>query len=125
MTMVVSDDASHKQALKKIDHLMAQIDKLNGELEAIADVVEKYEEGKFKLNKPTALDVIKFHMEQNNYTQSDLAKVLGSRSRASEILNGKKECLSFSQIRKLHDIWGISAESLILPLVRSDSSGIK
>lgn len=34
--------------------------------------------------------VFKFRMEQLNYSQSDLAEVIGLKSRASEILNRKK-----------------------------------
>jgi HTH-type transcriptional regulator/antitoxin HigA len=52
-------------------------------------------------------------MEQMGYTQADLARLLGSRSRASEIMTGSIKHLSLNQIRRLHDQWHIPAEALI------------
>ena len=51
-------------------------------------------------------------MEQLNYSQNDLAKVIGLKSRASEILN-KKRKLSLEMIRNLHDRMNIPTEVLI------------
>ena len=56
-------------------------------------------------------DAIRFAMEQRGYTQADLSRVLGSRSRASEIMKGKR--LSVAQIRRLHEAWKIPADLLI------------
>lgn len=62
--------------------------------------------------RPTPLGALLFRMEQGGRTQADLAKLLGSRSRASEILSGKRE-LSKTHIRRLVDAWGIPADSLL------------
>jgi HTH-type transcriptional regulator/antitoxin HigA len=51
-------------------------------------------------------------MEQMGYSQNDLAKVVGLKSRASEILN-KKRKLSLEMIRKLHETLSIPTEVLI------------
>lgn len=51
-------------------------------------------------------------MEQMEYSQNDLAKVIGLNSRASEILN-KKRKLSLEMIRNLHTIMKIPTEVLI------------
>ena len=51
-------------------------------------------------------------MEQLGYTQSDLANVVGLKSRASEILN-KKRKLSLEMIRQIHDRLNIPTEVLI------------
>ena len=56
---------------------------------------------------------VQFRMEQGGYTQADLARVLGSRSRASEIMTGKAKSLSVSQIRRLNAAWHIPADVLI------------
>jgi HTH-type transcriptional regulator/antitoxin HigA len=53
-------------------------------------------------------------MEQQGYTQSDLAALLGSRSSASEILKRRRP-LTLEMVRKLHREWGIPAESLLRP----------
>jgi HTH-type transcriptional regulator/antitoxin HigA len=51
-------------------------------------------------------------MEQMGYTQNDLAKVVGLKSRASEILN-KKRKLSLEMIRQLHQVLKIPTDVLI------------
>ena len=52
-------------------------------------------------------------MEQAGHRQRDLAKLLGSRSRASEIMSGSVKRLSVTQIRRLHEAWKIPADILI------------
>ena len=103
----------HKAALARIDALM---DAGAGtpeaaELEVLAILVERYETSAFPMRLPTPLDAIRFAMEQRGYTQADLSRVLGSRSRASEIMKGKR--LSVAQIRRLHEAWKIPADLLI------------
>jgi HTH-type transcriptional regulator/antitoxin HigA len=51
-------------------------------------------------------------MEQMGYSQSDLANIVGLKSRASEILN-KKRKLTLEMIRQLHDILKIPTDVLI------------
>jgi HTH-type transcriptional regulator/antitoxin HigA len=82
------------------------------ELDLLALVLEKYEEEKFHIPNPDPIEAIKFIMEQNNLNDNDLALILNSRSRASEILN-KKRKLSISHIRKIKSGLNISADVLI------------
>lgn len=65
-----------------------------------------------EIGPPTPLGALRFRMEQGGHTQADLAKLLGSRARASEILAGTRT-LSKAQIRLLNDEWGIPARSLL------------
>ena len=51
-------------------------------------------------------------MEQMGYTQNDLARVVGLKSRASEILNRKRK-LSLDMIRQIHQSLGIPTDVLI------------
>jgi HTH-type transcriptional regulator/antitoxin HigA len=51
-------------------------------------------------------------MNQLGMTQKDLAKILGSKSRASEILSGQRS-LSLNQIKILYKKLEIPAEVLI------------
>jgi HTH-type transcriptional regulator / antitoxin HigA len=55
-------------------------------------------------------------MELSGYFQADLAKLLGSRSRASEIL-ARRRGLTMEQAYRLHREWHIPAEALLQPLV--------
>ena len=61
---------------------------------------------------PSALDAVKFRMEQGNLRQSDLVKYFGTKSHVSEFLSGKRE-LSKNVIVKLNKGLGIPLESLM------------
>ena len=82
------------------------------ELEILSIIIENYEKEHFPIGLPDPIEAIKFRMEQMNYTQSDLAEILGIKSRASEILNRKRK-LSLEMIRKLHSKLKIPTEVLI------------
>ena len=82
------------------------------ELEVLSILIEKYENDHFPIGLPDPIEAIKFRMEQLGYNQADLAKVVGLKSRASEILN-KKRKLSLEMIRQLHDKLKIPTEVLI------------
>ena len=112
---LVKTPEDHRNALARIDELMEASEGTSEaiELEILAVLVERYEREAFPIDPPTVLDAIKFRMEQAGYRQADLARVLGSRSRASEIMNGSVKRLSLTQIRRLHDAWKIPVDVLI------------
>jgi len=66
------------------------------------------------MDPPDPIDAIKFRMEQQALTRKDLERLLGTRTRVSEVLNRKRN-LSIAMIRRLHEELGISAETLIRP----------
>jgi HTH-type transcriptional regulator / antitoxin HigA len=82
------------------------------ELEVLSILVDNYEKEKFPIGFPDPIEAIKFRMEQLGYNQNDLAKVVGLKSRASEILN-KKRKLNLEMIRSLHKQLDIPTEVLI------------
>ncbi len=105
----------HQAALDRIRRLMladAETPEAD-ELEALAILVDHYERHAFSFDPPSPREAIAFRMEQMGYQQADLARVLGSRSRASEIMTGSSPRLSLGMIRKLHQQWHIPAEVLI------------
>ena len=75
-------------------------------------LIENYENEKFPFGFPDPIEAIKFRMEQLDYNQTDLANVVGLKSRASEILNRKRK-LSLEMIRQIHDKLNIPTEALI------------
>ena len=107
--------ADHKAALARIDELMEAPagSPAAAELEVLAILVERYEREAFPIATPSPIDAIRFRMEQMGYTQADLSRLLGSRSRASEIMSGSRKRLSIGMIRRLHEHWRIPAEALI------------
>ena len=82
------------------------------ELELLGMLVDNYENEKFPIGFPDPVEAIKFRMEQLGYTQTDLANVVGLKSRASEILNRKRK-LSLEMIRQIHHSLNIPTEVLI------------
>ncbi len=82
------------------------------ELEILGMLIENYENEKFPIGFPDPVEAIKFRMEQLGYNQTDLANVVGLKSRASEILNRKRK-LSLEMIRQIHDRLNIPTEVLI------------
>ena len=82
------------------------------EMEVLVTLIEAYEHKHFPTGPADPVEAIKFRMEQLGYTQNDLAKVVGLKSRASEILN-KKRKLSLEMIRQLHDKLNIPTDVLI------------
>jgi HTH-type transcriptional regulator/antitoxin HigA len=82
------------------------------ELEILGILIEKYEDEHFPIGFPDPIEAIKFRMEQMGFNQSDLAEVIGLKSRASEILS-KKRKLTLEMIRLIHDNLKIPTEVLI------------
>ena len=62
------------------------------ELEILGILIDQYENEHFPIDLPDPIEAIKFRMEQLGYTQSVLAKVVGLKSRASEILSKRENC---------------------------------
>jgi HTH-type transcriptional regulator / antitoxin HigA len=111
----IRNEHERKAALARIDELMEAEDGSSeaAELQLLAILVERYEREAFPIDAPSPVDAIRFRMEQMGYTQADLARLLGSRSRASEIMTGTTKNLSINMIRRLHEQWRIPAEVLI------------
>jgi HTH-type transcriptional regulator / antitoxin HigA len=84
------------------------------ELEVLSILVHEFESKNYKIPKPTPLDAIRFRLDQLGLSEADLSKILGSRSRKSEILSGRRK-LSLDMIRKLHGNLKIPAAILIQP----------
>lgn len=82
------------------------------ELELFSLLVEEYEEEHFPIAFPDPIEAIRFRMDQEGLTQKDLTQYMGSQSKVSEVLNGKRS-LSLKMIRNLHEGLGIPAEVLL------------
>lgn len=111
---IIKTQLEYKNALIKLEQIFdAKPNTTKGdELELLSLLIEKYEQEKFPVAMPDPIEAIKFRMEQMGYTQNDLAKILGLKSRASEILN-KKRSLTLEMIRNLHEKMNIPTQVLI------------
>lgn len=110
----IKTERDYQNALKQIEKLWdAKPNTSKGDrLEVLVMLVEAYEHKHYKIEPPDAIEAIKFRMEQLGLKQSDLAKYLGGRSRASEVLNRKRK-LTVDMMRSLRKHLAIPAESLL------------
>ena len=104
----------YKAAIARIELLIdAESNTPEGdELEILATLVHAYEEINHPIDAPDPIEFIKNVMEFRGYDQKDLADLLNSRPRASELLK-KLRPLSLKQIRLISGAWDIPVEPLI------------
>lgn len=82
--------------------------------EILLTLIEAYEAKQFPVDLPDPIEAIRFRMDQEGLTAKDLEPAIGQRNRVYEILNGKRN-LTLGMVWRLHDMFGIPAESLIKP----------
>jgi HTH-type transcriptional regulator/antitoxin HigA len=87
----------------------------------LLDLVEAYEAKHYPIDALDPITAISAYMELTGHTQKELAILLGSAPRASEILN-KHRALTMEMVFKLNKAWGIPAETLIQPYHLSNKS---
>jgi HTH-type transcriptional regulator/antitoxin HigA len=78
----------------------------------LAALIGAYENEHWRIEAPTPVEAIREVMAIRGYSQKDLATLLGSPSRASELLNGKRP-LSMEQAQRLYREWKVPADCLI------------
>jgi len=111
---LIKNEEDYDMALSRIEQLMdakpgtAEMD----ELELLTALVEMYEERHFPVSPPDPIDAIKFRMEQLGLGQKDMVPFIGTKSKVSEVLNGKRT-LTLAMMRLLNKSFGISAEVLL------------
>jgi HTH-type transcriptional regulator / antitoxin HigA len=82
--------------------------------DVLADLIEAYEARVHPVGLPDPVEAIKVRLEERGLSQADLSRMLGSRSRASEILS-RRRAITKDQAHTLHRELGIPAEVLIQP----------
>ncbi len=118
-TKILKSEQEYNEACKRIYSLINSTNKPvlpdspeGEEMELLSLLVENYEQEKFHLEAPVAIEAIKFRMEQMNLKQSDIAPLFGGKTRVSEVLNGKRP-LTLKMIVLLNTYLGIPLESLV------------
>jgi HTH-type transcriptional regulator/antitoxin HigA len=111
---ILKNEREHQAALRLVDSLW---DAPKGsaqaaECELWAHLIDAYEQTRHSIAPPDPIDAIRFRMEQMGLEGADLAKIIGGRNRASEILNRKRP-LSVSMMRNLYRELHVPAESLL------------
>jgi HTH-type transcriptional regulator/antitoxin HigA len=89
--------------------------RLSGEL--LLALVELYEVKRWPIEIDEnfdPVDVLRYAIDEFGHTQGELAELLGSRPRASEIL-ARRRALTIEVIHKIAEAWKIPAELLVRP----------
>ncbi len=82
--------------------------------DVLATLIEAYENEAYPIAPLDPVSAISAHMEMAGLSQVALADLLGSRPRASEILN-RRRALTMDMVFRLNKEWHIPAETLIQP----------
>lgn len=107
------------------DAAVAEIERLWGaepgtddgdKVDILATLVEKYEGEHWPIDtsRVDPIDMLNYLINEGGHTQAELAELLGSRSRASEILN-KRRALTVEMIFRICEAWKVPAELLVKP----------
>ncbi len=91
-------------------------------LDVLATLIDAYEAERHSIDPPDPIEAIKFRMTQQGLTRRDLEVIIGTRTRAAEVLN-RRRGLSTNMIRRLHEKLGISTEILIRPSRTTSRTG--
>ncbi len=104
----------HAEALKRMEAIFFSKPgtKEGDEAEVLGILIDNYEEQNFPIDAPDPIEVIRLRMLERGMNQNDLAKIIGHKTRVSEILN-KKRKLNLDMIRILHQKLNISYETLL------------
>ncbi|ATP50898.1 transcriptional regulator [Pseudomonas putida] len=115
----IRTDDEYRAALKEVSPLFdnePEPGTADGDaFEVMITLIEAYEAKHFPVDLPDPIEAIKFRMEQSGLTAADLAPAIGKTNRVYEVLN-RKRSLTLPMIWKLHNLFGIPAESLIKPI---------
>ena len=112
---IIKTEYEYNQALKRIESFMDKEqlnDKETDELELWSTLISMYEDEKWPISRPDPVTAILFRIEQIGMPRNELEKYIGSKSKVSEVLSGKRN-LSKQMILNLHKGLGIPLESLI------------
>ena len=116
--IVIENDADHAEAKALVEKLMRSSDQADlVRMTAQARLMEAYERSRWPRRSPSLPDLLTYLMEEHGLSRADLVPMLGTPSRVSEVLNGKRD-LSMSMVRKLRDRFHMPADLLIPPLRR-------
>ncbi len=115
----IRNDEDHRAALAEIEACWgaAEGTEEGDRLDVLVTLVESYEARRWPIESNERfdpVDVLHYAIDELGHTQSELAEMLGSRSRASEIL-ARRRALTVDMIHKISQEWKIPADLLVQP----------
>ncbi|WP_306891799.1 helix-turn-helix domain-containing protein [Ancylobacter amanitiformis] len=114
----IKTDADYEWALAEVTRYFEQQpepDSIEGDrFDVLSELIAAYEERHFPLPDADPVEALRAFLEATGRTQQDLAALLGSAPRASEVLR-RKRALTVDMIGKLSKEWGLPADVLVRP----------
>ncbi len=114
--LTIRNEREYNAAVKHMNELLDEIGTnekhpLYSLLDTLGTLIHAYEEEHYPIPESSSADILRFLMDENGLTQSDLPEV-GSQGVVSEILNGKRE-LNVRQIRELAKKFKVSPAAFV------------
>jgi HTH-type transcriptional regulator/antitoxin HigA len=115
----IRNDQDHRAALAEIDACWGAPEgtEKGDKLEVLVALVESYEARRWPIEGDVSfdpIDTLQYAIDELGHSQAELAELLGSRSRASEIL-ARRRALTVDMIHKISEARKISADLLVRP----------
>ena len=92
----IRGEADYERALRRVEELWnASEGSTEGdELDILATLIEAYQRERCPIDLPDPIEAIKFRLEQKGKDSRALIGVIGQRTRADEVLQGRGRCHS-------------------------------
>jgi HTH-type transcriptional regulator/antitoxin HigA len=120
--IVIENDAELTRALALVDRLWTSDDPADiARLRAQAQLIAAYEESRWPRRPARTADLIRYLMDQHGLTRADMVPILGTPSRVSEVLAGKKG-LSMAMVQRLRARFHVPADLLLPPPIKRRAS---
>jgi len=115
----IRTDEDHRAALSAIEACWGAAEGTpeGDKLDVLVALVDSYEARRWPIESNIRfdpVDVLRHAIEELGHSQAELAELLGSRSRASEIL-ARRRALTVDMIHKISEAWKIPADLLVRP----------
>jgi HTH-type transcriptional regulator/antitoxin HigA len=112
--IIIQNEADHLTAKTLVSKLMRSSEADDrARMVAQARLIEAYERTRWPRKAPPLPDLLTYLMEQHDLTRADLVPLLGTASRVSEVMSGKRE-LSMTMVKRLRERFHVPADLLIL-----------
>lgn len=115
----ICTDEDHRAALAAIDACWGAPEgtEEGDRLDVLLALVDIYEAKRWPIEIDGTfdpIDVLRYAIDELGHTQAELAELLDSRSRASEVLS-RRRALTVEMIHKIGETWKIPADLLVRP----------
>ncbi len=111
---IIRTKAQYTKMLQRLEEIFMEEEDTpeSKEADILSLLIKDYEDKHYIIDIPDPIKAIQYRMEKQGLSRKDLAKVLGSKSRVTDIFNGHRK-LNLSMVRSLHEKWHIPLETLV------------